>query len=186
MQNIFAFYKKTLSGFITGNVHDTLSFGPPTGGLPVSSYGGIVGTLMPLNTTHVWDLPTANFNGTEHWFSIPAIILNTKMTIYLNWEVEWGYGNTTPSPYNIISKWYVGKNNAPLFHPITTIERNYAIFAPSAFSCWPSRHYYFNRRWCRFYDGRPSLFHRSTKWHCRQLRVQKLKIQELKSDGNFL
>ena len=58
------------------------------------------------------------------------------MTIYLNWEVEWGYGNTTPSPYNILSKWYVGKNNAPLFHPITTIERNYAIFAPSAFSCW--------------------------------------------------
>ena len=61
------------------------------------------------------------------------MVSRTKMTINIQFGVSWGYGNSTwGSSYNIMSFWWVGKNNIPMFKELTTIERNDPYNEPSA------------------------------------------------------
>jgi hypothetical protein len=64
------------------------------------------------------------------------MVSRTKMTISIQFGVSWGYGGVTPSPYRIISVWWIGKNNSPTFKRIATVERSYNINAPSATSTY--------------------------------------------------
>lgn len=118
-------YKQIRSALFIWSGTESISFAPPNNvpsgsptGIPVVNppcQGG--GELLELGTPQIWDLPTANYQATNHTFTIPALACRTMMTVELSADIFYPNVNNAPLPdppnyidrVNVIRFW-LGKN----------------------------------------------------------------------------
>lgn len=106
-------YKQTRTAFFkwAGSVTPTLTrpnnSGNGTFNLEPPCAGG--GTLLPIGTPLVWDLPTSNFNATFNTFTIPEIAFRTLMTIDIQFDLS-GDANPSTTPRESYVWFFLGKN----------------------------------------------------------------------------
>ena len=70
------------------------------------------GTLLPIGTPLVWDLPSNNFDATYHTFTIPEIAFRTLMTIEIHVDLS-GVNTSTTTPRESYVWFFLGKNLGP-------------------------------------------------------------------------
>ena len=111
-------YKQIRSALFIWSGDEGISYSPPNN-VPTSSPSGTPvinppcqggGELLKLETPKIWDLPSANYNATNHTFSIPNLASRTMMTVELSIDI-W-YDSTGSDRDNTIFFW-LGKNAGP-------------------------------------------------------------------------
>ena len=70
------------------------------------------GTLLPIGTPLVWDLPSNNFDATYHTFTIPEIAFRTLMTIEIHVDLS-GVNTSSTTPRESYVWFFLGKNLGP-------------------------------------------------------------------------
>jgi len=114
---LLASYKQIRSALFIWSGDEGISYGPPNNvpagasGVPSINppcQGG--GELLKLETPKIWDLPSVNYNATNHTFSIPNLASRTMMTVELSIDI-W-YDSTGSDRVNTIFFW-LGKNAGP-------------------------------------------------------------------------
>ena len=111
-------YKQIRSALFIWSGDEGISYGPPNN-VPTGSPSGVPvltppcqggGELLKLETPQIWDLPSANYDATNHTFSIPNLASRTMMTVELSIDI-W-YDSTGADRVNTIFFW-LGKNAGP-------------------------------------------------------------------------
>ena len=121
-------YKQIRSALFIWSGDEGITYSPPNN-VPQSSPSGSPvinppcqggGELLKLETPTIWDLPSANYNATNHTFSIPNLASRTMMTVELSIDIFYNNVNNAPlpNPPNYIDRvntifFWLGKNGGP-------------------------------------------------------------------------
>jgi len=112
-------YKQTRTAFFKWVGDIQIDFSPPNNSNagPPSTFNleppcAGNGTLLPIGTPLVWDLPSSNFDATYHTFTIPEIAFRTLMTIEIHVDLS-GVNTSSTTPRESYVWFFLGKNLGP-------------------------------------------------------------------------
>lgn len=114
---LVASYKQIRSALWIWSGDEGISYGPPNnyntntgvGSLTPPCQGG--GELFKLEVPVVWDLPAANYDATNHTFTIPQIAARTMMTVEAHVDIS--YDSVAPTSRVNVTRFWLGKNLGP-------------------------------------------------------------------------